>query len=106
MHRWLIVFEVVLAADPLYDDEHPELVSNMMKKYLRYNQNSRGLIAVPLRDKNTKDLVRNLVNMMRTAGFQLSNQGHEIFKDDWVDANEEGVQCWWSIWCWNLPWIM
>lgn len=93
----------MIAADPLYDDEHPELIANMMKKYLKYDQGSRALIAIPLRDKGTKALVRKLIDFMRLHGFQLSNQGEEIFKDDWVNANEDGVKCWWSIWCWNIP---
>jgi hypothetical protein len=76
----------------------------MMKKYVKYNQNSRALIAVPLRDKNTKNLVRKLIDLMRSVGFQLSNQGDMVFRDDWVDAEEEGVKCWWSVWCWNIPW--
>lgn len=97
-------FEAVIAADPLYDDEHPDLVADMIKKYLRHNRNSRALVAVPLRDNGTKALVRNLIQSMKLNGFQLTNQGEELFKDDWADANEEGVICWWSIWSWNVPW--
>jgi hypothetical protein len=78
----------------------------MIKKYLKYNRSSRALVAVPLRDKGTKALVRKLIDLMRSYGFQLSHQGEEFFKDDWVDANEEGVRCWWSIWSWNLPWTL
>ena len=97
----------MIAADPLYDDAHPELVANMFQRYLKYDRTTRALIAVPLRDKATKVLVRKFIEFMTFHNFQLIYEGEELFWDeDWVDANEEGVRCWWGIWSWNIPWVL
>jgi hypothetical protein len=57
-----------------------------------------------MRDNGTKKMATNLIELMRSNGLHLSAQGEEFFKDDWTDAEDEGVKCWWSIWCWNVPW--
>ncbi|KAG9245504.1 putative methyltransferase-domain-containing protein [Calycina marina] len=98
-------FEIVVAADPMYDDDHPLLVANMIAKYLKEEKTSAALVAVPMRDKNTKAMYRDFVDMMRERDMQLKDQGGINFMDDWGTAGDEGVECWWSIWGWDVPWV-
>ena len=93
----------MLAVDPLYDDEHPTLVAKMFKDHLRYSRSSRGLIAVPKRDKTTKNLLTEFVGKAGSHGLQLISQGEEQVRDDWEAADGEEVECWWGLWGWSLP---
>jgi len=94
----------VIAADPLYDIEHPELVANMIKTHLKFDRNSRALAAVPMRDKITKKLFTKFVELMRDNDLQLRDQGEEFFQDDWHNSKDnKGIKCFWSIWAWAIP---
>jgi hypothetical protein len=95
----------VIAADPLYDDNHPELVADMIQKHLSFDRNARALTAVPLRDKTTRELYTRFVGAMRGHGLQIVDQGGEIFHDDWASTDGNGIKCWWSVWRYAIPWI-
>ncbi|KAH8597471.1 putative methyltransferase-domain-containing protein [Bisporella sp. PMI_857] len=96
-------FEVVVAADPFYDDDHPSLVAAMIQKFLKHGRTSLALVAVPLRDKKTKSLYSQFVGSMREKDLQLKYQGSVAFRDDWGSADQESIICWWSIWAWYNP---
>lgn len=94
--------KVVIAADSLYDDEHPALVSDMIKTYLKRDLNSRALVAVPLRDKNTIRMAGELKKRLEGLGFFVHHEGWEICQDDWDSSDEEGgVKCWWALFGWS-----
>ena len=88
----------MIAADSLYDDEHPPLVASMMKKYLKADRNSRALVAVPMRDNKTKEMRARLEEYLVEDNFRLIGEGSEVCRDDWEGANrDEEVRCWWGI---------
>ncbi|PVH81526.1 hypothetical protein DL98DRAFT_458101 [Cadophora sp. DSE1049] len=89
-------FEIVIAADPMYDDEHPELVANMVKRFLEEGAESRALVAIPLRDAHTKRMARHFSTILENTGFCVVYQDLEACKDDWTSAEEVQVQ--WTIW--------
>ncbi|KIM98076.1 hypothetical protein OIDMADRAFT_147564 [Oidiodendron maius Zn] len=95
-------FEIIMAADPMYDDAHPELVAHMIETFLKRNEDARALIAVPLRDQKTKQMTATFQEVMTGKGFSLLAQGQEICRDDWKenDVEETGAGCWWAIWSW------
>ena len=94
-----------MASDPMYDDEHPELVARMIEMFLKRNKDARALIAVPLRDGKTEHMAAAFQEVMTEVGFSLLVQGQEICKDDWKENEAEGngVECWWAIWSWARP---
>ncbi|CUM65801.1 uncharacterized protein PRCAT00003449001 [Priceomyces carsonii] len=42
-------FKTILISDPIYSSEHPDLVFNMIQKFLQGSEDSRVLIQIPLR---------------------------------------------------------
>lgn len=84
----------------MYDDEHPRLVARMIQKLLKRGDNSRALVAVPLRDRHTTDMAAEFREAMLGMRFSLVGQGEEVCRDDWEENGGEGVGviCWWSIW--------
>ncbi|KAL2063612.1 hypothetical protein VTL71DRAFT_5417 [Oculimacula yallundae] len=89
-------FEIVIAADPMYDHEHPGLVAEMIRMFLKKNSESRALVAIPLRDAHTKRMALHFSSIMESNGFLIVHQEHESFKDDWQSEDEVQVQ--WTIW--------
>jgi hypothetical protein len=92
----------VLAADPLYDDDHPTLLANVVHKFLQDDKSSRALIAIPMRDHTTKVLSENLFNLMTENDFLVDGSGEEIFQDDWEAFNGPEVKLCWTIWKRNV----
>lgn len=84
----------------MYDDEHPELVAHMISKFLKHDGESRALVAVPLRDQKTVDMVAKFKGFMFGMGFCSVGQGDEVCRDDWEDEEGKGAVCWWSTWAW------
>ncbi|KAG4429811.1 hypothetical protein IFR05_014701, partial [Cadophora sp. M221] len=89
-------FELVIAADPMYDHEHPELVAKMVKRFLKEGTESRALVAIPLRDSHTERMALHFSTILETTGFCVVYRNHEIFKDDW--QSDDVVQVQWTIW--------
>lgn len=86
----------------MYDDEHPRLVARMIQTFLKRDEGSRALVAVPLRDRKTADMAAEFKEAMIGKGFVLTGQGEEVCRDDWGDSGGDGVVCWWSIWAWKI----
>ncbi|KAH8648005.1 putative methyltransferase-domain-containing protein [Tricladium varicosporioides] len=93
-------FEIVLASDPLYDENHPEMVANMIKEFIKPNTTSRAMVAVPLRDEKTRGFANKLQEIMNLYDFKLLYNDEEICRDDWANNGEE-VKSWWGVW--GLP---
>ena len=92
-------FMVVLAADPIYSTEHPRLLVNTLRRWIRSDSKARFIVELPLRDRydeERQDLQQNLQN----HGFELIVEGVDTGYDDWHGRDGElaEVKCWWSIW--------
>jgi len=90
--------QIIIATDPLYDDEHPALLANVVKKFLKDDPESRALIAVPLRDPNTKELAHQFDELMHDRGFSTVTSGEEVCHDDWESSQSEEVITRLAIW--------
>ncbi|KAK3336943.1 putative methyltransferase-domain-containing protein [Cercophora scortea] len=53
-------YQLVIVADPLYDDCHPSLLANTINTQLSLDADARVLAMVPLRDETTKGLLSSL----------------------------------------------
>ena len=85
----------------MYDEEHPELVARMIQRFLKRDGEAKALVAVPLRDRKTADMVAVFEQAMAGMGFCLAGQGEEVCRDDWEEEEEgAGVVCWWGVWAW------
>ncbi|KAL2755058.1 hypothetical protein ACRALDRAFT_2042865 [Sodiomyces alcalophilus JCM 7366] len=93
-------FKLVLAADPLYDDDHPSLLASAFSDHLSLEETSRAVVMVPLRDGTTKSLLEKFRNAMSTGPDVLTcvEEGTLDGHDDWDEDEESSqVKCWWGI---------
>ncbi|OTB19550.1 hypothetical protein K445DRAFT_314437 [Daldinia sp. EC12] len=91
-------FKIVLAADPLYDDDHPELLSSAIVAHLAQDKDSRAIVMVPQRDVTTKKLAAKFLSIMIVSGLSVMEQNTLVGQDDWdEDGEDSGIECWWAV---------
>ncbi|KAF6836902.1 hypothetical protein CMUS01_05265 [Colletotrichum musicola] len=99
-------FKLVLAADPMYDDDHPSLLAGAFSEQLALEEDARAVVMVPLRDETTKKLLESFRNAMGKQEPPLTCIEEGILKgqDDWDEAEEGNqVSCWWGIFARQQP---
>ncbi|KAI0392768.1 putative methyltransferase-domain-containing protein [Xylariaceae sp. FL0594] len=93
-------FNIILSADGIYDDNHPDLLSSAIHEHLANGADSRAIVMVPIRDQITKRLIMQFQSKMRTGSLALVViEEHTITgQDDWGDDDEsQTVECWWAV---------
>ncbi|KAF7562993.1 hypothetical protein G7046_g1166 [Stylonectria norvegica] len=93
-------FKIVLAADPLYDDDHPALLASAICQHLALGSESRAVVMVPLRDATTKRLLESFKQTMLDLDTPLfcDEEDELAGQDDWTDDEDAGqVRCWLGI---------
>lgn len=90
--------QIILAVDPLYDDDHPRLVADTIKHFSKAGRGHLVLTAVPLRDRTTESLCEELDSLMNNNGFEKKCNGENICRDDWESANAKEVMVRWALW--------
>jgi len=92
--------QLVLAADPLYDDDHPILLCSAIVEQLAMDGDAKAIVMVPLRDKTTLGLLATFRFLMSQGPHSLVcvEEGQLSGQDDWDDGEDSSqVQCWWGI---------
>ena len=92
-------YDMILAADSLYSPEHPEMLANTIKYFLKRETSSRVVVELPLREAYQAE-VDGFVREMDNNALELLTQGEETGFDDWEDGAKE-VRCWWGLWVWK-----
>ena len=96
-------FPVILAADPIYSSNHPQLLVRAIDRHLSRTQDAQAVIELPLREAFS-DERNDLRTRMYGIGLKVLSEGEEVGYDDWTQGNERAeVRCWWSVWGWNQP---
>ncbi|KAI1104613.1 putative methyltransferase-domain-containing protein [Jackrogersella minutella] len=91
-------FKIIIAADPLYDDNHPELLSSAINVHLMEDKEARAVIMVPQRDLTTKKLVAKFVSIMVSYGLIVLEQRTMAGQDDWDEDEENSeIECWLAV---------
>ncbi|TDZ60547.1 Protein-lysine N-methyltransferase EFM2 [Colletotrichum trifolii] len=92
-------FKVVLAADPMYDDDHPGLLASAFSDQLSPEEDARAVVMVPLRDETTRELLKSFREVMnsQTRPLFCIEEGILDGQDDWGDDESSPVSCWWGI---------
>ncbi|KAF2091285.1 VPS28-domain-containing protein [Saccharata proteae CBS 121410] len=94
-------YEVVLAADPLYSPEHPQLLVSAIKAQLVDDAAARVVIELPLRTAY-QSTVEEFLDRMEALGLCIVREGYETGYDDWGElGGRRDVRCWWSVWGWK-----
>ncbi|KAK5051620.1 hypothetical protein LTR84_003272 [Exophiala bonariae] len=97
-------FMVILAADPIYSTEHPEILACTVRHWIHPDPAARFIVELPLRDRYDED--RQLLrDNLRKQGLDMIAEGQDMGYDDWhgQDGRPAEVHCWWSVWRHFLP---
>lgn len=90
-------FPVILAADTMYTEEHPSLLTKTIQKCLRRTATARAVILHPLRHcyiEHTQEFWQR----MEEGGLMVAEQGRaEIDLKEWDDERLHE----WSVWKWK-----
>ncbi|KAI2468728.1 putative methyltransferase-domain-containing protein [Annulohypoxylon bovei var. microspora] len=91
-------FKIILAADSLYDDDHPELLSSAIHDHLMGDEGARAVVMVPQRDLVTKKLVAKFLSIMTSSGLMALEEHTLVGQDDWGDDDDDPeIECWWAV---------
>ncbi|KPM37370.1 hypothetical protein AK830_g9216 [Neonectria ditissima] len=93
----LYQFKIVLAADPMYDDDHPALLAAAICDHLALGSESRAVVMVPRRDATTARLLEAFKQAMLDLETPLFCEEEDELagQDDWVEDEDAGqVRCW------------
>lgn len=91
---------MVIVADPLYDDNHPELLADAVHHQMALEEDARALIMVPQRDETTKRLLSVFRNELSKTdrGIVCVEESIVPGQDDWdEDDDSQRVDCWWGV---------
>lgn len=96
------VQQLIIVADPLYDDHHPELLSSAINTQLSLESDARLLVMVPQRDETTKGLTQSLRRNLEQASSPLTLVEDAIAsgEDDWGEGETDEtdrVGFWWGV---------
>ncbi|KAL4730195.1 Protein-lysine N-methyltransferase rrg1 [Fusarium chlamydosporum] len=94
------LFKIVLAADPMYDDDHPALLASAISEHLALGSDSRAVVMVPRRDATTERLLESFRQAMLDLDTPLFCEEEDELagQDDWIEDDEAGnVRCWLGI---------
>ncbi|KAL3708249.1 Protein-lysine N-methyltransferase rrg1 [Talaromyces marneffei ATCC 18224] len=96
------LYDVILAADPLYSPDHPKWLVQTINTWLSKGLDARVVVELPLRDAYLPQ-VDEFRRRMEDIGLAIVEQGDETGYDDWEDADGQSmeVHCWWSVWGWS-----
>ena len=87
---------IILAADTIYSEEHPQMLADTILAWLKPGPESRVIIAYPLRPAYL-DHIRELWERLEVAGLRAFDEGKAEAGDEWDD--ERSIE--WSVWQWR-----
>ncbi|OAG11125.1 uncharacterized protein CC84DRAFT_1158751 [Paraphaeosphaeria sporulosa] len=92
---------IVMAADTIYDEQHPEMLTQTILRWLAPGRDARLIIVYPLRIAYL-DQIRELWERLENAGLEAILEGtkeaEEIDNTSWDDER----LCEWSVWRWRI----
>ena len=87
---------LILAADTIYSEEHPELLCNVVMARMEPGPESRVLLCYPLR-VGYLDFIRDLWETFEAVGLECSQEGRETIDASW----DEDTPYEWCVWKWR-----
>ena len=92
-------YPVILAADPLYSPEHPQILTETVDRWLRRTPDARFVVELPLREGYSQERAE-LRSRLEGIDLTIEEEGEDTAYDDWGSmANEFAeVTCWWAVW--------
>jgi predicted nicotinamide N-methyase len=91
--------QVILAADTMYSEEHPELLSKAIFRWLAPGPSSRLIITWAMRVAYL-DQIREIWMILENGGLEVVAEGREEATTEEFDDEK---LCEWSVWRWRGP---
>lgn len=91
-------YHVILAADTIYDEDHPELLCTTIAEWLAPGPDSRVILCYPLRMAYI-DHIRDFWERMEAAGLECCEEGKEAGEENWNEVAHTPYE--WCIWRWK-----
>ncbi|KAJ9653916.1 hypothetical protein H2198_006967 [Neophaeococcomyces mojaviensis] len=88
---------IIFAADTIYDEAHPKLLSQTILTWLARTSNARAILTYPLRVCYL-DQIREIWTLLEEGGMVAESDGQE--QADTKDWDDECL-CEWVVWKWN-----
>jgi len=88
---------IIFAADTVYDESHPELLSNAIFTWLARTSHARAILTYALRVAYL-DQVREIWTILEEGGLEAESHGQE--RADTKDWDDECL-CEWVVWKWK-----
>lgn len=88
---------IILAADTIYDEDHPELLANTILAWLAHTPTARVIFTYSLRVAYL-DYIRDMWSRLEDAGLVAETEGQE--QGDTKDWDDECL-CEWVVWRWK-----
>lgn len=88
---------VILAADTMYWEEHPRLISNTIFAWLKRNKEARAVVCYSLRVAYL-EVAQEFYDRMEQGGMEVVVEGREEMANDSFD-DEKLYE--WSVWKWK-----
>ena len=88
---------VILAADTVYDEEHPRMLTDAILAWLKPGSQSMVMISYPLRVAYL-DAIRDLWQRLGLGGLEAIDEGKADTGDGWDDESLHE----WSVWKWRV----
>lgn len=89
---------VILAADVIYTEDHPRLVSNTLLTWLAPGYDSMVIMCYPLRMAYI-DHIREFWDLMDAGGLECREEGREEGGDEWNEVANTPYE--WCVWRWK-----
>jgi len=87
---------MMLAADTVYSEEHPELLCSVIKARLEPGPESRVILCYPLR-VGYLDFIRDLWERLEGMDLECCQEGRETIDESW----DEDTPYEWCVWKWK-----
>ncbi|KAL9075609.1 MAG: hypothetical protein Q9157_003965, partial [Trypethelium eluteriae] len=96
-------FEVVLAADCVYEKEHPRLLAGTVSRWLSRTGGAILVVENPVREgfRWEREMIRK---EMESIGLEIREEGNETGVDDWSESKGDElkeIECRWTVWGWK-----
>ena len=91
---------IILAADTIYDEEHPQMVAQTVARWLAPGPDSRVVLTYPLRVAYL-DQIRELWERLEGCGLESMAEGKEEAGEHGEASWDDERLCEWSVWRWK-----
>ena len=96
------IYDIILAADPIYSPFHPALLTRAISANLYRGPDARLVLGLPIREAYIPQ-IDELWQLLSDIGLSVLEEGELHGTDDWIDVHGErvSVKVKWAAWCWK-----